>query len=178
MAFKEYIVEAIVSDLGICQHLYEKIPEGSMDKRPREGMRSTKELLQYLSRTASITVESFINGGWGVPENITKVKEERAKAAMLEPEDFVATIEDEKNVVRNLLSPFSDNDLLTMETVLPWGTKVKLVEALLNNSMKYIAAYRLQLFLYAKMWGAEISTPNAWVGRDAKPKVEAAPANN
>jgi hypothetical protein len=175
MAFKEYILEAIISDLTICQHLYGKIPEGSMDKRPREGMRSTRELLQYLSCTASVTIESFVNGGWGVPENVARVKEKRAKSATLDPNNFVATVEEEKRTITNLLSSFSDEDLLTRETVLPWGTKVKLVEALLNNSMKYIAAYRLQLFLYAKMWGAEISTSNAWVGKDPKPKA-AAPA--
>ena len=173
MAFKEYILESIIADLAICQHLYEKIPDGSMDKRPREGMRSTRELLQYLSCTASVTIESFVNGGWGLPENIERVKEKRAKSALLDPKDFVATVEEEKRLITELLDPFSDNDLLTMETVLPWGAKVKLIEALLNNSLKYIAAYRLQLFLYAKMWGAEISTPNAWLGKDPKLKAAA-----
>jgi len=177
MAFKEYILEAIINDLSLCQHLYDKIPEGSMDKRPREDMRSTKELLQYLSRTASITIESFASGGWCVPENIARVKERRAIAATLDPKDFVTIVEEEKRLITDLLKPFSDHDLLTMETVLPWGVKVKLVEALLNNSLKYMAAYRLQLFLYAKMWGAEIGTSNAWVGRDPKPKAETAAVN-
>ena len=45
MAFKEYIIEAMIRDLTVCQHLFEKIPEGAMDKRPREGMRSTRRVV-------------------------------------------------------------------------------------------------------------------------------------
>jgi len=176
MAFKEYILDAIIADLSICQHLYSKIPEGTMDKRPREGMRSTLELLQYLSCTASITIESFVNGGWSKPANIARVKEKRDKSATLDPKDFVAAVEEEKQTITELLQSLSDEDILTMETTLPWGVKVKLVEALINNTLKYIAAYRLQLFLYAKMWGAEISTPNAWLGKDPKPKTAAVAA--
>jgi hypothetical protein len=171
MTFKDYIVEAMIKDLTVCQHLYGKIPEGAMDKRPREGMRSTRELLSYLAYIGSGTVETYIHGGWSKEENIARMKAVRDTASMIEPEHFIAALEEEKKKITEALAPLSDEDLLTIETTQPWGTKVQLVEALLNNSMKYLAAYRLQLFMYAKMWGAEIGTANAWRGVDPKPKA-------
>lgn len=170
MAFKEYILSAMIHDLTVCQHLYEKIPGGALDKRPHEGMRSTRELLHYLAFIGSASVETYINSGWASEENIARMKAVRETANKIAPEDFVAIMEEEKKKITELLTPLSDEDLLTIETTQPWGAKVKLAEALLNNSLKYLAAYRLQLFTYAKMWGADIHTANAWRGVDMKPK--------
>jgi hypothetical protein len=177
MAFKEYIVDAMIKDLTICQHLYEKIPEGAMDKRPREGMRSTRELLSYIAFIGGASVETYINAGWAKEENIIRMKTIRDTVNKIDPSEFVAILEEEKKKIANALDPLTDDDLLTMETTHPWGEKVKLIEALLNNSLKYLAAYRLQLFMYAKMWGAEIGTANAWRGVDVKPKPVAQTVN-
>ncbi len=170
MAFKEYILDSMIRDLNVCQHLYEKIPADAMDKRPREDMRSTRELLQYLAFIGGASVQTYVNGGWAKEENIARMKAAREIASKLDPADFVAALEEDKKKITELLSPLTDDDLLTKETTHPWGQKVMLIEALLNNSMKYLAAYRLQLFTYAKMWGAEINTANAWRGVDVKPK--------
>ena len=171
MAFKEYILDAMIRDLTLCQHLYEKIPEGAMDKRPREGMRSTRELLHYIAFIGSASVETYVNGGWSKQENVERMKAVRETTNKIDLDNFVTILEEEKKKLTALLTSISDEDLLTMETTQPWGTSVKLIEALLNNSLKYLAAYRLQLFMYAKMWGAEIGTPNAWRGIDVKPKA-------
>ncbi len=40
--------------------------------------------------------------------------------------------------------------------------------AILNGPLKWLTAYKLQLFLYAKACGAEIGTANAWAGMDWK----------
>jgi hypothetical protein len=177
MTFKDIIVDSMIKDLTVCQHLYEKIPADSMDKRPREGMRSTKELLSYLAYIGSGSVETYINGGWANEENIARMKEIRENANKINHDDFVALLDEEKKKISSALAKLTDQDLLTIETTQPWGQKVNLGEALLNNSLKYLAAYRLQLFLYAKMWGAEISTANAWRGVDVKPKPVAQALN-
>src|SRR5579872_7455934 len=143
MTFKDYIIEAMQKDLTVCQHLYEKIPDGTMDKRPREGMRSTRELLSYLAYIGGASVEVYIDSGWAKEENVAKMKAIREMANTIDPRDFVAILEEQKKKIANALAPLSDNDLLTMETTHPWGQKCKLIEALLNNSLKYLAAYRL-----------------------------------
>jgi hypothetical protein len=168
MAFKEYILEAMIKDLNVCQHLYEKIPIDAMDKRPGEKMRSTKELLQYIAFIGGASVESYVAGGWGNEKNIQKLKAVREEASKMDAADFVADLEEEKEKITALIAPLTDEDLLHNETTQPWGQRVKLIEALLNNSLKYLAAYRLQLFTYAKMWGADINTANAWRGVDSK----------
>jgi hypothetical protein len=176
MTFKDYIAEAMIRDLTVCQHLYEKIPADAMDKRPRDGMRSTRELLSYLAYIGAASVEVYINSGWTKEENVLRMKAIREDANKIDPNDFIAILEEEKKKITAALAPLSDEDLLTMETTHPWGQKCKLVEALLNNSMKYLAAYRLQLFTYAKMWGADIHTANAWRGVDPKPQPAAVAA--
>ncbi len=50
----------------------------------------------------------------------------------------------------------------------PWGTPVKLGEALVRTVLYTYVAYRMQLFLYAKESGnADIGPANCWVGVDA-----------
>ena len=177
MAIKEYILEGMLKDLTVCQHLYSKLPENSIDKRPAEKMRSTRELLQYLAFIGGASIQSYLNGGWGLEENIQQLKIAREKASKLEPEDFIAAIEADKNRISALFSDLTDEDLMNRETTHPWGTKVKLIDAMLNNSSKYLAAYRLQLFTYAKIWGADINTANAWRGVDFKPQLVPQPSN-
>ena len=42
--------------------------------------------------------------------------------------------------------------------------------AILNGPAKWLAAYKMQLFLYAKASGApELKTSNLWRGADPKP---------
>ncbi len=69
------------------------------------------------------------------------------------------------------MSAITAEDLET-ETVYPWGEKVKLGRALLEAPLKYLTAYRMQLFLYAKQSGAEVGTANNWRGVDPKPKPQ------
>ena len=142
MTFKDYILEAMVKDLTVCQHLYEKIPAGSMDKRPREGMRSTRELLSYLAYIGSGTVETYIHGGWSKEENIARMKTVRDTANMIDPENFVAALDEEKRKITEAFAKLTDEDLLTIETTQPWGTKVKLVEALLKRDCGAVANSR------------------------------------
>ena len=48
------------------------------------------------------------------------------------------------------------------ETRSPWG------QAIFATSVRFLCAYRMQLFLYIKQCGAtELGTSNAWLGMDA-----------
>jgi hypothetical protein len=66
-----------------------------------------------------------------------------------------------------LLDGLSEDDLDGTEATLPWGEKVTLRRALLETTLKWLTAYRMQLFLYAKACGNhDIGTPNNWAGVD------------
>ena len=166
---KHYLEEAMLHELSVVQHLMAKLPESAWDFRPRENMRSTVELLQYLSYISETSLGAYVKGGW-LPENIPPMRALRDEKLKLTREDFHNAIEEQKIKIREILAPISDADLYSQKTLHPWGTEVLLLEAILNATLKYLAAYKMQLFLYAKMNGAELVTLNAWKGIDPPQK--------
>ena len=58
---------------------------------------------------------------------------------------------------------------MTRQARLPTGVIQNLGLAVINGPLKWLSAYKLQLFLYAKATGArDIGTSNAWAGIDWK----------
>ena len=51
--YKQHLLNNIEKEINICCRLYTKIPPGKMDFRPKEGLRSIAELLQYLGIVGS-----------------------------------------------------------------------------------------------------------------------------
>lgn len=167
---KELLLDSILHEYNLIEHLYTKIPAGSADWRPAENMRSTIELLRYLCFIGTSTVETLHKGGWGVQENIDKLRARSVATKELHFADIPAAIEKEKHAIKGLVHAITDEDL-EKDTVYPWGDKAPLKRALLESTLKYLTAYRMQLFLYAKQNGAEIGTANNWRGVDPKPQV-------
>lgn len=170
-ATKDIVLESILHEYELIKHLYEKLPEGQMDFKPRENMRSTLELLRYLSYIGPASVEFFLVGS-----DPTKTSEERfavfrtysSEFKEMKAEDFVKRLTEQRDRVHVMIKGFNEADLVK-ETLLPWGEKTTMIKALLNNTLKWLTAYRMQLFLYAKTTGADISTSNNWRGEDRKP---------
>ena len=164
---KDLILKSMLHEYMILEHLHSRIPESSMEWRPQENMRSTRELLQYLSYIGSTITELMIKGGWSVPENVEKYRANAAASKTMAPETFLEKIHSEKAKVTELIEKLSEADL-DREIGLILGRKGSLGQALINDTIKYLTAYRMQLFLYAKMNGAEIGTANNWNGIDRK----------
>ena len=68
-------------------------------------------------------------------------------------------------IARKLFDEVSEDDLLNKEITYPWnGVKAPLGEAIIATSIKWLAAYKLQLFLFIKLCGdKELGTADAWV---------------
>jgi hypothetical protein len=169
---KNILLDSMLHEYNLIEHLYTKLPEGAAEWRPAENMRSTLDLLRYLAFIGTSGVETLHNGGWGIPENIDKLRARSAATKELGFADIPTAIEKEKHHIKELMSAITPEDL-EAETTYPWGEKVKLGRALLEAPLKYLTAYRMQLFLYAKQNGAEIGTANNWRGVDPKPKPQA-----
>ena len=61
-----------------------------------------------------------------------------------------------------------DGDALAArECTMPWGAPITGGEALMNMALSTMVAYRMQLFLYLRQNGVEMSTINCWAGVDA-----------
>jgi len=173
---KESLLKSCIQDLANCQHLYTKLDISQADWRPRENMRSTVELLQYLCFIGGTMTKHFINPPTDheAARNTYRTNSTEAKETVTF-ENFNDAIEREKNAIREAYSGITDADLSRTTYHMWTNEESSLFDSLLTVT-KYLTAYRHQLFLYAKMGGAQISTPNNWYGMDPKPVQKPAAA--
>src|ERR1700689_976181 len=61
MSIKESLLKSCLHDLSTCQHLATKFSPENADWHPRENMRSTVELMQYISFAGTVFTQQFIN---------------------------------------------------------------------------------------------------------------------
>lgn len=161
MFTKEQFIQSIRHETNICKHLYSKIPAGGLNYRPTPGQRSLLELMQYLSAVGSVTARGLIHNDWShVAESIEKAKSRSA-------DQFCEAMDQQCEEIIRLLQPVTDDDLLHKDTTTVILTTVKIGEGLVNMTLKFLTAYRMQMFLYLKGAGVtSISTTNCWMGMD------------
>jgi hypothetical protein len=83
--------------------------------------------------------------------------------------EFPAAMDRQKRDIEYFFASTSEETLATQQApVMPSGM-LPLGAAILGGPFKWLTAYKLQLFLYAKATGArDIGTANAWAGIDWK----------
>ena len=83
-------------------------------------------------------------------------------------EQFLNAMDEQLITVKNLFSQVSEDDLFNKEITYPWsGVKAALGEAIIATSIKWLAAYKLQLFLFNKLCGdKQLATADAWMLTD------------
>jgi hypothetical protein len=90
-----------------------------------------------------------------------------AKVKDMPAEDFPAAMDRQEGEIAAFFASVSEQTLETQKAPLPGVDPLPLGEAILGGPFKWLAAYKLQLFLYAKVTGAtQIGTANAWAGID------------
>jgi hypothetical protein len=158
---KDILLAALLDECRIIKHLYERLPEGSLDYRPGPGQRSTRELLQYLSFCGIGATRAMVEADWEGYQEVA------ARAADEGPEDFPAAMDRQMAELQAVLEPLSDEELRSRRATLPSGTETDLATALVNTTLRWLGGYRMQLFLYAKQAGNDdLWTPNCWYGVD------------
>jgi len=170
MITKAQFIDTLEREMNSIKHLYEKIPAGAMDWKPLEDMRSTRQLLQYLSFIGTAHMDLYLNEWPSLQEAIEKVKVHGEESSKLEPEDFVAAIDKQFAMMKSKIGAIPEADFQTRETMDFGGNKLPLPVALLGD-LRNFTAYRHQLFLYCRMNGAKINTTNNWRGVDPQPKA-------
>lgn len=161
MISKDQLAASMGRECDICQHLFTKVPSDAMDYRPTPGQRSTLELVRYLSYCGIGGIRSLSTGDW------KSFGEYQTRAATLTPEEFPEAMARQKREIAEAIAKLSDEQLRTQEAKMPGGGVLPLGAALMSGPLKWLTAYKMQLFLYAKQAGtAQIGTANAWAGMD------------
>ena len=162
MISREVYIQSIEMEVKILKHLYSKVGKADLNYRPGEKQRSLQELLDYIPTTVSVT-PFMLSGDWkNAGECFKKIGEDAHH-------DFLGTLDREVAAFLRIVKNFSPEDF-SKEVALPTGAKVQLAFALIHFNLKFLTAYRMQLFLYLKVSQPELATLNCWFGLDALPK--------
>lgn len=164
--YKQHLLNNIEKEINICRRLYTKIPPDQMNFRPKEGVRSTLELLQYLSIAPGLMMNYWLMAndtdfGTYYGTNTTAAK-------AMPHEQFLTVMDEQLITINNLFNQISEEDLYRKEITYPWsGAKAALGEGIIATSIKWLAAYKLQLFLFIKLSDDQnLTTADAWVLTD------------
>lgn len=163
MITKTHLLDSMLHECTVAQHLFTKLTAAGYDYRPSAKQRTTTELMQYLSIIGIAGTTCIVERDWKLFAPFS----ERAKA--MRPEEFIERMDRQKAELISLFKALPDERLASSEGLLPGGASQPLDVALMNGPVKWLTAYKLQLFLYAKAAGAEeITTVNAWAGVDKR----------
>lgn len=172
MISKEHVVNSMKHEVKVIKHIAGKLPAGSLGYKPTPKQRTMLELLQYLTTCAIVPVTFAVSGSWDEAEKI----EEAAKA--VNADNFAKAMDAQMSRIEKILDGVSSHDFVNKDAQMPWGTKCKLGEGIMNMALKCLVTYRMQLFLYAKAAGNhDLGPADCWAGM-TMPKQPAAANNN
>lgn len=166
MISKDQLLDAMTRECDIAIHLHSKLTPGAADWRPSPDQRSIRELLRYLAMCGIAGATAMAKGDWGLFAGF------RERTAAMPVEEFPAAMRRQKEELIALFHAFSAEEFATRQAPMPGGAPpLPLGQALLNGPLKWLTAYKMELFVFAKGAGAhDIGTSNAWRGVDTPPK--------
>ena len=161
--YKQHLLNNIEKEINICRRLHTKIPPDQINFRPKEGVRSTLEILQYLCIIGSAMLSYWLkkdDTDFG-----TFYTAQMTLSKSMTSEKFLSAMDEQMTLIKDLFSQISEEDLYNKEITYPWnGEKASLGEGIIATSIKWLAAYKLQLFLFIKLTGDQtLATADAWV---------------
>lgn len=161
MFSKEQFLNSLRHETAVCKHLASKASEDMLDYRPTPKQRSMKELLRYLCGVGIVPLKCVLEGDW------SRARTELDQRPDVDLSNFNQEMDRQMAEIEQRLAPLPEEELITRKSVLPLNRECILGEGMVNTSLKFMAAYKMQLFLYLKMCGKdELSTINCWVGID------------
>ena len=163
MITKKQCLDSLIHEVTIVKHLTSKLKPEMGAYKPAPGMRSTLEVLHYLSSVGVAPLKALLNDNWGI------VSAHAEQAASLTLADMPAALDKEIAELKEVFAGLTEDKLMTTDVTFPWGGGDKLGIAIVNTCLKFVTAYKMQLFVYAKSQGlSELNTASLWAGIDAK----------
>lgn len=157
---KEEILDLIRLETKVCKHLFTKLDASDLAFRAVPDTRSIEELLRYLTYSVIGPAHAIVHDDWQSYQN-------RAESAdSFELATFPQVMDQQLAEVETLFAALDDESLARRRTM-PWGETLPVAQALMRTTARFMAAYRMQLFLHAKLAGHhELSSADCWLGVD------------
>jgi hypothetical protein len=164
MFTKDEFKSALGEETRLTCHLASKLGDVAGDYSPGEGMRTLDELLRYIAACGIAPAVALVKNDWDV------IAPYQERVAELTLDGFEAAMGRQMEELATVIDDIPDADFADKQVGLPWGATSPLGYALYETSVRFMVAYRMQLFLYAKQAGhTELNTYNAWLGQDEVP---------
>lgn len=161
MSHKQNLLNSIEKEIGVVKALHSKITPEMLSYSPYEGMRTTEQLLQYLTWCSSSTISYFfLEDKSKAGEIYNKIYQE---SKTVNYDNFKQRMDDELLKIKDLFEQFTEEDLLTKEVLLPWQQPMILGQALTETIIKWLSGYKMQLFVYMKQNGIKLDTGDCWI---------------
>ena len=139
--YKQQLLQNLQREIFLLKQLAPLIDESDLDFRPTEKMRSTLELMQYVSGVGATMMRWFVKNDL-TPEEWVKIREYRKG---LTRENFKERLDAQMEDIVMYMNMISEEDLFKKEVELPSKEKMVLGTAIINVPIKWLAAYRYQL---------------------------------
>ena len=157
--YKQHLLQNMEREIVLLKQLSKIIREEDLEFRPQEKLRSIIELMRYLSTIGAVMLRWFIDNDL-TPEEWVKIREHQKTVTI---QNFAERLDEQLAAIRQYMDRITEEDLLTKEVALPSKEKMVLGSAIINAPVKWLAAYRKELFVYLKLNGhTEMSTREAW----------------
>lgn len=158
--YKDHLLFNIRREYALIQQLIPMIEEKDLDFRPHENVRSTYELMQYLGTIGGLIFRWMLQNDM-TPEVRLEYKAAREAITLA---NFAETMERELKIVEERLASISEEELYQRQVEMPTKDKLPLGSAIINGPIKWLATYRMDLFMYLKINGkTTIGTKEAWM---------------
>ncbi len=147
-------------EITLLKRLAAIIEEKDLAFSPGEKVRTTHELMQYLSGIGS-TILRWIMINDLSPEDRKALREKNMTVTV---QDFPQRLDEQLQIIHKLMADVTDKQLMEQEVEMPWKEKMPLGAGIINAPIKFLATYRMQLFVNLKLNGRpELGTKEAWV---------------
>ncbi len=158
---KETLHKNIVKDLKVVRRLITKINPDAAEYKPIENIRSILEVLQYLSSCSTNIIRFWYNEDQSDPRGfLTKLRKDDPIVTL---ENAITIFDAQIALVDDLFANITEDEIQNKEVTYPWGGKGTLGEGIIETSIKWLAAYKMQLFLYIKITSNQsLTTPDLW----------------
>ncbi|MFT6109539.1 MAG: hypothetical protein ACJA2W_002461 [Planctomycetota bacterium] len=161
MLGKNDILDSLLRECEISKHLATKIPDGDVSFQPCASQRSMLDLMRYQSFCGLGGTYAMFDGNWDRYRALAE------SSSAMEAGGFAAAIDQQADGLREFFGELTDEAFATRPAKTPMGEELPLGRALLELPVKWMTAYRMQMYLYCKQAGNdEIWTPNCWAGID------------
>src|SRR4051794_24267136 len=107
--YKQHLLNNIEKEMKICRRLYTKIPADQFNFRPKEGVRSILELLQYLTIVGTAMLIYWVKEPDSHFGDFFGAKVMASKEVL--PENFITLMNEQIQIVHQLFNGISEEDL-------------------------------------------------------------------